>query len=61
MDHIDTTLAMTMEDMSIPASIRTAIAIRKHTLNKYYNKMDHTEVYQLAMGKLLTICCMMDD
>ncbi|KAF5324122.1 hypothetical protein D9619_011280 [Psilocybe cf. subviscida] len=49
MDHIDATLATTMDDMTVPPSIRAAVAIGKRTLNKYYNKTDHTEVYQIAM------------
>ncbi|KAF5312268.1 hypothetical protein D9619_003301 [Psilocybe cf. subviscida] len=49
MDHIDATLATTMDDMTVPPSIRAAVAIGKRTLNKYYNKTDHTEVYRIAM------------
>jgi len=31
-------------------AIRAALAIGKKTINKYYNKTDHSEVYRIAMG-----------
>lgn len=61
MDHIDTTLATTLEDMAVPLSLRAALAIGKQTLNKYYNKTDHTEVYRIAMGKTSKLICTMGD
>ncbi len=35
---------------SYSASIRAALAIGKRTLNQYYNKTDHSEVYRIAMS-----------
>ena len=50
MDHIDTCLATATQNNSYPASIRAALAIGKRTLNRYYNKTDHSEVYRIAMS-----------
>ncbi|KAF5325375.1 hypothetical protein D9619_009657 [Psilocybe cf. subviscida] len=49
MDHIDTSLATTIKDLSNPTSIRAALGVGKKMLNKYYNKTDHSEVYRIAM------------
>lgn len=60
MDHIDAVLATTLDDITVPPSIRTAVAIGKRTLNKYYNKTDHTEVYRIAMGASMIVwVCML--
>ena len=32
-------------------AIRAALALGKQTLNRYYNKTDHSDVYRIAMGK----------
>jgi len=53
MDHIDTYLATATESTCYSLSICAALAMGKHTLNCYYNKTDHLEVYRIAMGK----CC----
>jgi hypothetical protein len=50
MDHIDTYLATATQNGSYSASIRAALAIGKRTLNRYYNKTDHSEVYRIAMS-----------
>ena len=50
MDHIDAHLATATQDPSYPLSICAALAIGKKTLNRYYNKTDHSEVYRIAMG-----------
>lgn len=51
MDHIDTHLATASSRRSTySTSIRTALAIGKRTLNRYYDKTDHSEVYRIAMG-----------
>jgi hypothetical protein len=55
MDHIDTYLATATQDDHYPISIRAALAIGKHTLNRYYNKTDYSEVYRIAMGKYLHV------
>ncbi|KAF8152405.1 hypothetical protein B0H34DRAFT_755232 [Crassisporium funariophilum] len=49
MDHIDAHIATVAQDMDLPVSIRAALAIGKKTLNRYYNKTDHLEVYSIAM------------
>lgn len=51
MDHIDTHLATSTQNANYSVSIRAALAIGKRTLNRYYNKTDHSEVYRIAMGK----------
>lgn len=53
MDHIDNHLATATQDTKYSVSIRAALAIGKRTLNRYYNKTDHSEVYRIAMGKSL--------
>jgi hypothetical protein len=59
MDHIDTYLATATESTRYSSSIRAALAMGKRTLNRYYNKTDHSEVYRIAMGKysLHTMFC----
>lgn len=53
MDHIDTFFATATQNACYPISIRAALAIGKRTLNRYYNKTDHSEVYRIAMGSYL--------
>jgi hypothetical protein len=55
MDHIDEYLATASQNIKYSEAIRAALALRKHTLNRYYDKTDHSEVYQIAMGKLLHV------
>jgi hypothetical protein len=59
MDHIDTYLATATRNTRHPVSIRAALAMGKRTLNRYYNKTDHSEVYRIAMGEyyLHTMLC----
>jgi hypothetical protein len=51
MDHINKFVATSAERQYSPA-IRAALAIRKKTINKYYNMTDHSEVYRIAMSML---------
>ena len=51
MDRIDEHLATSAESGDYSAAIRSALAIGKQTLNRYYNKTDHSEVYRIAMGE----------
>jgi len=51
MDHIDEYLATASQDPSYSEAIRAALALGKQTLNRYYDKTDHSEVYRIAMGK----------
>ena len=50
MDHIDEHLATAAVDNKYPLAIKAALAIGKKTLNRYYNKTDHSEVFRIAMG-----------
>jgi len=50
MDHIDAQLATaTSRRSTYSILIRAALAIGKRTLNRYYNKTNHSEVYRIAM------------
>ena len=52
MDRIDEHLATSAKDMGYSAAIRSALAMGKCTLNRYYNKTDYSKIYRIAMGKL---------
>jgi hypothetical protein len=51
MDHIDEHLATAATEDNYPLAIKAALAIGKKTLNRYYDKTDHSEVFRIAMGK----------
>lgn len=51
MDHIDECLTTISQDLKYSKAIRAALALGKQTLNRYYDKTDHSEVYRIAMGK----------
>jgi hypothetical protein len=53
MDHIDEHLATANLSADYPKAIKAALAIGKTTLNRYYNKTDHSEIYRIAMGMFL--------
>jgi hypothetical protein len=56
MDHIDEHLATAAFENNYPLAIKAALAIGKKTLNRYYDKTDHSEVFRIAMGmKILVI------
>ncbi|KAF8230287.1 hypothetical protein L208DRAFT_1282528, partial [Tricholoma matsutake] len=50
MDNIDKHLTTAAIDNKYPLAIKLALAIGKKTLNHYYNKTDHSEVFRIAMG-----------
>lgn len=50
MDHIDESLSTDSLDVNYKPCICAAATLGKKTLNHYYNKTDHTEVYCIAMG-----------
>jgi hypothetical protein len=52
MDHIDKHLATSAINDDYPLALKAALAIGKKTLNKYYEKTDHSEVYRIAMSIL---------
>jgi len=51
MDHIDEYLATASQNPAYSEAIRAALALGKQTLNRYYDKTDHSEVYRIAMGE----------
>jgi hypothetical protein len=51
MDHIDEFLASVTQNLKHSEAIRAALALGKQTLNRYYDKTDHSEVYRIAMGR----------
>jgi len=51
MDHIDKHLASAAAGATYSSAMCAALSIGKHTLNWYYNKTDHSEVYCIAMGE----------
>jgi len=50
MDHLDGYLTTAALNPDIPLSIKAALAVGKKTLNRYYDKTDHSEVFRIAMG-----------
>ena len=50
MDHIDEYLATACQNIKLSKAIHAALALGKETLNRYYNKTDHSDVYRIAMG-----------
>ena len=53
MDHIDQHLATAAIGNKYNPAIRAALAIGKKTLNRYYDRTDHSEVYRIAMSTLI--------
>ena len=51
MDHIDEYLATASQSPKYSGAIHAALALGKQTMNRYYDKTDHSEVYRIAMGK----------
>ena len=52
MDLIDEHLATSAAGTTFTASVRSALAIGKRTLNCYYDKTDYSEIYRIAMSTL---------
>jgi len=50
MDHIDHHLATAATNHAYSPAIRAALAIGKRTLNRYYDRTDHSEVYRITMS-----------
>jgi len=59
MDHLDEHLTNATLNPKYPMSIKAAIAIGKKTLNRYYDKTDHSEVFRIAMGTTSFIILLM--
>jgi hypothetical protein len=56
MDHLDEHLASASVNQKYDPAIRAAVAIGKRTLNRYYDRTDHSELYRIAMSK--SILCL---
>ena len=50
MDHIDEHLAMAATSNKYCPAIKAALAIGKKTINCYYDKTDHSEVFRIGMS-----------
>lgn len=57
MDHIDEHLATAATSDKYCVALKAALAIGKKTLNRYYDKTDHSEVFRIAMGMYPFIYC----
>ena len=51
MDHLDKHLVTALTEMQYSLPIHSATCIGIKTLNKYYSKMDQSELYCIVMGK----------
>ena len=52
MDYIDEHLTTAALNADYPAAIKAALTIGKTTLNRYYNKTDHSEIFRITMGMI---------
>jgi hypothetical protein len=52
MDYIGEHLATAAINNKYLLTIKAALAIGKKTLNWYYDKTDHSEVFRIAMGMI---------
>jgi hypothetical protein len=50
MDHIDEHLATATISNKYYLAIKAALVIGKKTINWYYDKTDHSEVFRIAMS-----------
>lgn len=57
MDLIDEHLATSADGTTLTTSVRSALAIGKRTLNRYYDKTDYSEIYRIAMSELTFYPC----
>jgi hypothetical protein len=53
MDHIDHVLATSSCGHYFSLPVRAALVLGKNTINRYYNKTDHSETYRIAMSKYI--------
>jgi hypothetical protein len=51
MDHLDEHLATATVGHKYDPAIKAAIGVGKRTLNRYYDRTDHSELYRIAMSK----------
>ena len=50
MDHLDKHLALIATSPKYGRVIKAAVALRKKTLNRYYNSTDQSKIYQIVMS-----------
>lgn len=56
MDHIDQVLTTASVDKkTFTPAVRAALRTARHTLNRYYQLTDDSDVYRIAMGEKLLI------
>jgi hypothetical protein len=55
MDHLDEHLASATLSHKYNPAIRVAIGMGKKTLNRYYDRTDHSELYRIAMGTFIHV------
>ena len=55
MDVIDEALSNEALNANYSAPVRAAATLGKKTLNRYYDRTDHSELYRIAMGTLSMI------
>ena len=55
MDHINKYLATACQNIKYSKAIHAALALGKQTLNRNYDKIDHSGVYRIAIGKSLCV------
>jgi hypothetical protein len=56
MDHLNEHLALIATSPKYSKAIKAAVALGKRTLNRYYDSIDHSEVYQIAMSTFFIPC-----
>ena len=57
MDHLDKHLTNATLNPKYPMSIKATIALGKKTLNWYYDKTDHSEVFCIVIGTISLLLC----
>ena len=56
MDHLDEHLASIATSPKYGRAIKAAIALRKKTLNRYYDSIDQSEIYRIAISMSFNSC-----
>jgi hypothetical protein len=51
MDHLDSHLINAVSNLKYSITMKAALSIGKKTLNRYYDKTDHSEVFRIEKGK----------
>jgi hypothetical protein len=51
MDHVDEVLTTHSRDAKLSPAIQAACRLAKATMNRYYNKTDHSENFRIAMSE----------